>query len=156
MRLVLDSSAFFAGASLEGALFGGELYTTPSVVSELRDLSSKARFDLLCERGLRVIDPDTESVRRVREVAVAMGEGSSLSTTDSEVLALALQCEAAVLSDDYALQNVGRSLHLRIMPLHQKGGRNIRWKFRCSGCGRYYGGPGECQVCGALIQRRLK
>ena len=126
MRLVLDSSVFFAQATLERELFEGELVTTPSVVSELRDISSKARFDLLSERGLRVMDPDPECVRHVKTIAVAIGEGTALSTTDCEVLALALQCEAAIISDDYALQNVGRSLHLRILPLHQKRGRNIR------------------------------
>lgn len=156
MRLVLDSSVFFTQATLERELFEGALYTTPSVVSELRDISSRARFDLLSEQGLQVIDPDPEYVSHVRAIAAAIGEGTALSITDCEVLALALQCEAAIISDDYALQNVGKSLHLRVLPLHQKRGRNIRWKFRCSGCGRYYHGPGECRVCGALIQRRLK
>jgi len=151
MRLVLDSSSFFTQAMVEG-----ELYTTPSVVSELRDLSSKARLDLLCETGLRVIEPMQEYVSHVRDIAAAVGEGTVLSSTDIEVLALSLQCQAAIMSDDYALQNVARSLNIRVIPLHQKGTRNIRWKFRCSGCGRYYRAPGECQICGALIQRRLK
>jgi UPF0271 protein len=102
------------------------------------------------------MDPDRESVSRVRESAIARGEADVLSPTDSEVLALALQLQACIVSDDYALQNVARSLGLRVIPIQQKGARNIRWKFRCSGCGRYYRGPGECQVCGALIQRTLK
>lgn len=151
MRSVLDSSAFFTAASFEG-----ELFTTSSVIAELRDLSSKARADLLCQAGLRVMDPDRESVSRIRESAIARGEADVLSPTDSEVLALALQLQACIVSDDYALQNVARSLGIRVIPIQQKGARNIRWKFRCSGCGRYYRGPGECQVCGALIQRTLK
>jgi len=151
MRSVLDSSAFFTAATFEG-----ELYTTSSVISELRDLPSKARSDLLREAGLQVMDPDRESVSRVRENAVARGEAGVLSPTDIGVLALALQLQACIMSDDYALQNVARSLSIRVIPIQQKGARNIRWKFRCSGCGRYYRGPGECQVCGALIQRKLK
>ena len=151
MRSVLDSSAFFTAAAFEG-----ELFTTSSVISELRDLPSKARSDLLRESGLQVMDPDRESVSRVRENAVARGEAGVLSPTDIEVLALALQLQACIVSDDYALQNVARSLSIRVIPIQQKGARNIRWKFRCSGCGRYYRGPGECQVCGALIQRKLK
>ena len=151
MRSVLDSSAFFTAAAFEG-----ELYTTSSVISELRDLSSKARSDLLREAGLQVMDPDRESVSRVRENAVARGEAGVLSSTDIEVLALALQLQACIMSDDYALQNVARSLGIKVIPIQQKGARNIRWKFRCSGCGRYYREPGECQVCGALIQRKLK
>jgi endoribonuclease Nob1 len=151
MRTVLDSSAFFSAAAFEGAL-----YTTSSVISELRDLPSKARFDLLCEAGLQVMDPDRDFVDRVRSNAVKRGEAEVLSTTDIEVLALAVQLQAAIMSDDYALQNVARSLRITVIPLQQKGARNIRWKFRCSGCGRYYREPGVCQVCGALIQRKLK
>lgn len=151
MRSVLDSSAFFTAVAFEG-----DLFTTSSVISELRDLPSKARSDLLREAGLQVMDPDREAVSRVRENAVARGEGGALSPTDIEVLALALQLQACILSDDYALQNVARSLSIRVIPIQQKGARHIRWKFRCSGCGRYSRGPGECQVCGALIQRKLK
>lgn len=151
MKSVLDTSAFFTAAS-----FSGELFTTSLVISELRDLSSKARFDLLREAGLQVMDPDRESVIRVRETAVKRGEAGSLSPADVEVLALALQLHACILSDDYALQNVARSLNITVVPILQKGARNIRWKFRCSGCGRYYTEPGECQVCGAIIQRKLK
>jgi endoribonuclease Nob1 len=151
MRSVLDSSAFFTAATFEG-----ELYTTSSVISELRDLPSKARSDLLREAGLQVMDPDRESVSRVRENAVARGEAGVLSPTDIGVLALALQLRACIMSDDYALQNVARSLSIQVIPIQQKGARNIRWKFRCSGCGRYYREPGECQICGALIQRKLK
>jgi endoribonuclease Nob1 len=151
MRSVLDSSAFFTTVTYEG-----ELYTASSVISELRDFSSKARFDLLLESGLQVLDPDRDFLRHVRENSVARGEADVLSTTDIDVLALALQLQAAIVSDDYALQNVARSLNITVIPIQQKGARNIRWKFRCSGCGRYYRGSGVCQVCGALIQRKLK
>lgn len=161
MRLVLDSSVFFHGSGFEGEFFPvsplvSEYFTTSSVVSELRDLASKARVDLLSEAGLRVMDPDREAVLRVIEAAAVRGEAEGLSRTDIEVLALALQLGAGIMSDDYALQNVARSLGIRVVRLKQAGARNIRWKFRCSGCGRYYTMPGECQVCGALIRRKLK
>jgi UPF0271 protein len=102
------------------------------------------------------MDPDRESVIRVREIAVKRGEAEGLSPTDIEVLALALQLQACIMSDDYALQNVARSMSIIVLPIRQKGAKNIRWKFRCSGCGRYYTEPGECKVCGAIIQRKLK
>jgi UPF0271 protein len=151
MKSVLDTSAFFTAGS-----FSGELFTTSLVISELRDLSSRARFDLLREAGLQVMDPDRESVIRVRESARKRGEAGSLSPADIEVLALALQLHACIMSDDYALQNVARSLNITVVPIIQKGARNIRWKYRCTGCGRYYGEPGECRICGATIQRKLK
>jgi UPF0271 protein len=151
MKLVLDSSAFFSGIELSG-----ELYTTPLVVNELKDLRSKARFDLLGEAGLRVIRPGKEAFVRVRDAASRWGEGEALSGTDREVLALAIELDASILTDDYALQNVAGKMGLAVVPLLQKGARGFLWRFKCSGCGKYAEGPGECPVCGALIKRKLK
>lgn len=151
MKLVLDSSAFFSGTEISG-----ELYTTPLVVSELKDLRSKTRFELLGESGMQVIRPGKEAYVRVRDAASRWGEGETLSATDREVLALALELGAGILTDDYALQNVAGRMGLAVVPLLQKGTRGFRWRFRCSGCGKYAEGPGECPVCGALIKRKLK
>ncbi len=151
MKLVLDSSVFFSGIEV-----AGDLFTTPLVVSELKDLRSKTRFGLLEESGLQVIRPGKEASARVRDTASRCGEGEVLSGTDSEVLALALELDAGILTDDYAIQNVAGRLKLTVIPLVQKGARRYRWRFRCSGCGKYAEGPGECPVCGARIKRKLK
>jgi UPF0271 protein len=151
MKFVLDSSAFFSGIELSG-----ELFTSPLVVSELKDLRSKARFDLLGESGLQVIRPGKEAFIKVRDAASRLGEGEALSETDREVLALAIELDAGILTDDYALQNVACNMGLTVIPLIQKGARGFRWRFKCSGCGKYAEGPGECPVCGALIKRKLK
>lgn len=160
MRAVLDTGAFLHSAGIQRISRThpdiSECYTTPSVVAELQDLSSKARLGILLEAGLRVMDPDRESVRLAAEAAAARGEGESLSRTDIDLLGLALQLGAAIVSDDYPLQNVGRALGIHVEPLLQAGSKHLRWKFRCRGCGRYYRGPGECPVCGSPIQRKLK
>lgn len=160
MRTVLDTGIFLHASGFQW-ISGthrdiSECYTTSSVVAELKDLSSKTRLDILLDAGLRVMDPDRESVRLAEEAAAARGEGDSLSHTDLEVLGLALQIGAAIVSDDYPLQNVGRALGIRVDPLQQAGAKHVRWKFRCRGCGRFYRGPGECPVCGSPIQRKLK
>ena len=151
MKSVLDASAFFSDIPFEG-----ELYTTPDVVAELRDLRSKARCDLLIGSGLRVWDPDPAGLSRVREAAGKSGEACALSGTDVGVLALALQIGAAVRTDDYALQNVARVMGIPVRPILQKGARNIRWRYRCSGCKKYYPAPGQCPICGATVERNLK
>ena len=151
MKAVLDSPAFFSSLELSG-----ELYTTPLVVAELRDLRSKVRFDLLCESGLQVQEPGREARARVREAATRSGEGEALSETDLEVLALALEIQASIVTDDYALQNAAYRMGIPFIPLHQKGARRFIWQYRCTGCGRSYKAPGECPVCGAPIKRRLK
>ncbi|NYT17945.1 MAG: nucleotide-binding protein [Methanomicrobiales archaeon] len=154
MKAVLDSPAFFSSLELSG-----ELYTTPRVVAELRDLRSKVRFDLLCESGLQVQEPGREARARVNEAATRSGEREALSETDLEVLALALEIQASIVTDDYALQNAAYRMGIPFIPLHQihqRGARRFIWQYRCTGCGRSYTAPGECPVCGAPIKRRLK
>lgn len=151
MKSVLDASSFFSSLPFEG-----ELYTTPAVVAELRDLRSKSRCDLLIGEGLRVWDPDPGVLPLVREAARKTGEAGVLSETDIGLLALAVQLGAAIRTDDYALQNVARVMGIPVSPIQQKGARNIRWRYRCRGCRRYYPSPGQCPVCGAAVERNLK
>jgi len=151
MKKVLDTSAFFSGAEHQG-----ELFTTWSVVAELKDFSSKIRFDLLRHAGLEVLEPDAAARVRAREAAAAAGEQEALSSTDIDVLALAVQIDAVVVTDDYAIQNVARRLEVTAIPLQQKGTAGIRWRYRCTGCGKYCTGPGDCPVCGAPVKRRIK
>jgi UPF0271 protein len=151
MKKVLDTSAFFSGLEYQD-----ELYTTWSVVAELKDLSSKIRFDLFREGGLEVIDPEAPALARAREASFAAKEQEALSETDIDVLALAVQLDAAVVTDDYALQNVARHLGVAVIPLRQKKTAGIRWKYRCTGCGKYGTGPGDCPICGAPVKRRIK
>jgi UPF0271 protein len=151
MKMVLDTSVFLGDHGCQG-----ELFTTWSVADELKDIASKVRFDLLRESGLEVLDPETTYVSRAREASVAAGEKEVLSRADTDVLALAVQLDAAVVTDDYALQNVARKLGVAVIPLRQKGTSGIRWRYRCTGCGRYQSGPGECPVCGSPVKRRIK
>ena len=154
MKCVLDSSVFFTDYPVEG-----ECYTTPSVVDELVDLKSKCRFDLLVSAGLMVQAPEKGGLARVKEAARKTGDLSVISATDCDVLALALGLSATIFTDDFAIQNVAASLKVPVQPLRQRAAKPIAWKYRCSGCGRYYKTEmpgGECPVCGAAIRRKLK
>lgn len=150
-RIVLDTSAFISPFPCDG-----ELYTTWSVVSELKDLRSKARLDLFRESGLEVREPGAGSRARAAEAAVKSGEQESLSSTDIDVLSLAIETGASICTDDYALQNVARRTGIQVIPIRQKGSSGIRWIYRCTGCGKYGKGPGECPVCGSPFKRRIK
>jgi len=151
MKQVLDASFFFADYPSEG-----ELFTTPSVVGELRDLSAKCRFENLLARGLKVREPVPEALDQVEQASGKTGDRSVISRTDRDLLALALMLGAGLHTDDFALQNVAQSLGIPVTPLRQRRAQPIRWKFRCAGCGRYYREAGECPVCGAAIKRKLK
>lgn len=151
MIAILDSSVFFSDFPVEFPA-----YTTHSVVAELLDLRSKCRYEVLLASGLVVKQPGQEYVGRVHEAAGRTGDISVLSPTDFELLLLALELKGTIITDDFAVQNVARKLGIPIMPIHQRSARERVWKFRCSGCGRYFPKTGECPVCGSLIKRKLK
>jgi len=134
----------------------GELYTTPSVFDELIDIRSKGRFEKFCALGLRVAAPRAEFLKRVDDAAVRSGDAGVVSVTDRELLALALELDAELFTDDFAIQNVAAGVGVRVTPMMQRRAKKIRWKYRCTGCGRYSDHDGECPVCGAEIKRKLK
>ncbi|WP_054848378.1 nucleotide-binding protein [Methanoculleus chikugoensis] len=155
MTLVLDASAFFA----EIPPLDGPIATTPSVVAELTDTHAKCRFEALSAAGgLRVREPREEDLSRVDAAALRTGDaGGVLSGTDRDILALALELSAVLITDDFAVQNVAHRLGIETRSIRQRPARPIRWRYRCSGCGRYWKEPGgDCPICGASIKRKLK
>ena len=151
MTLVLDASVFFSDIPVEEGA-----YTTPSVVGELADLHAKCRFEALAAAGLSVREPREEDLARVEAAAVRTGDAGVLSATDRDILALALELSAVLVTDDFAVQNVAHRLGVETRSIRQRPARAIRWRYRCSGCGRYWREPGECRVCGAPIKRKFK
>ncbi len=151
MISILDSSVFFSDFPPEFPA-----YTTHSVVAELIDLRSKCRYEAFLVSGLIVMQPGPEFSGRVQEAAARTGDASVLSITDFDLLMLALELNGTIITDDFAVQNVARKLGIMTMPIHQRSARARVWKFRCSGCGRYFPKTGECPVCGSLIKRKLK
>jgi UPF0271 protein len=151
MRCVLDATVFFSEFPLTGSL-----YTTPSVIAELRDLPAKCRYEKLSAEGLRVISPSIESCERVQVAARMTRDSPVISSTDCDLLALALDIDAAVCTDDFAIQNVADELGIAVHSLRQRPAKKIVWRYRCSGCGRYFESYGDCPVCGSKIRRKLK
>lgn len=151
MRYILDTSFFFSDLIVEG-----ELYTTRSVVDELRDIRSKSRYDVLCVYGLTLVEPTPENTRKVKAAAKKTGDAGKISDTDSDILAISLDLNAAVYTDDFAIGNIAYLLGIKTIPILQKKPKNIIWKYRCSGCGKYFDHDGECLICGAMIKRKFK
>ncbi len=151
MKYILDTSFFFYDLPVDG-----ELYTTQSVVDELKDLRSKSRFDVLCTQGLTLVVPSMENTKKVLTAAKKTRDECVISVTDCELLALALELEAVLYTDDFAIQNIAGVLGVRTIPISQRKAKRIHWKYRCSGCGRYFDHNGECLICGSVIKRKLK
>lgn len=151
MTFVLDASIFFSEIPA-----GEPAYTTPSVVAELTDIHAKYRFEVLMAAGLSIRKPRVEDLARVDAAALRTGDAGVLSGTDRDILALALELSAVLVTDDFAVQNVAHRLGIETQSIRQRPARPIRWRYRCTGCGRYGKEPGECPICGAPIKRKLK
>ncbi|HJK79123.1 MAG TPA: nucleotide-binding protein [Methanocorpusculum sp.] len=150
MRYILDASFFFGEYP-----FCGEFATTPEVVAELRDVTSKMRFEVMQSRGLLISEADAAAVGRVRDAANRSGDARVLSETDISVIALGLALSGTVVSDDFAVQNVCRHLKIPVQNMMQKKAKRRVWKSICSGCGAEIpAGEEDCPVCGSPPVRR--
>ncbi len=149
MKLVLDTSAILSGMD-----FGGEVYLPSSVLREVRKRGTDVRTESLLEAKARVLEPGDEEMERVRGASRKTGDEKRLSQTDRDVLALALQLDAVLITDDYSIQNVASRLSIEYRPAVLPGiRREVGWSYRCSGCGRYWAQPvDQCPVCGSTVK----
>lgn len=151
MKFVLDTSLFLIEFPLSG-----DLFTTPAVVAELVDLRSKCRYESLLAQGLMVQEPSKEARAIVQDTARQVGDAERLSAADAEIIALALDIGGTLISDDFAVQNVSQALSVTVQPALQRRAKKRVWRFRCSGCGRFFREPGTCRFCGSQIKRTIK
>ena len=148
MRYVLDTSALFSMQDLPP----GEVYVTPGVTAELRKYEDpRLRFweDLLKESF-----PSPQAMEAVRKAASRTGDDARLSPTDIEVLALALDLKAELLTDDYSIQNLARVMGVRYRGVGMKEIREVvRWKYRCTGCRKEWDeNHPDCPICGSPLR----
>lgn len=134
----------------------GGYFVTNSVLQELRDENARLAVD----EGIRnayitVRDPGRESMAKVRETAKETGDIQRLSQADMEVIALALEYKADIVSDDYCIQNVAKALKLRYHTITQDGIKEqYRWGKICPSCGlKYVMEYDVCKVCGSKLRR---
>ena len=144
-------------------LQGYHCLTVPKVIEEVKTLRHRASVEVLLEaKTLDVVEVAREYLREVLEVAKKNGDIASLSETDLEVLALALQLkeegyDPILMTDDYTVQNLASRLKIRYRSVRAKGiEKRIRWRYRCTACGRvYYEFLEECTICGHELKREI-
>jgi len=162
--LVLDTSALVMGLDPSGLHLPS--YSVPGVMNELiPDSLPYTRFSTSRESGhLAVMKPTPSSMRDVQEASSRIGDVGTLSKADVEVLALALDLKKnglspAIVSDDYAIQNVSESLGIEHASLATFGiARKFDWVYYCPACFRKYGpedASQACRVCGTRLKRKV-
>ena len=170
---VIDTSGFITQVEFRD----GTTVTVPAVVDEIMDSTSRLRFDLLKDAGLRVELPDGACREKVRSAAISTGDASVLSVTDLDILAKALELkdrfEVILVTDDYAIQNVAANLGIEYMAAATSGIRKkVVWELKCTGCGNVVEAGNvmksgkavvsgnvvksgiECPICGSVVRRR--
>lgn len=156
-ELVLDASAFYAGTAF---LAGAKCMTTSAVFEEVRHIKkSHAALEALVYAGnLAIKEPDEKSVSAVTAAAKKTGDIAKMSEADVSILALALEHNATLASDDYAVANVAAVLNVKVTPSSGKGIRETRkYTTYCSACGKAFSPTQkECPLCGNLLKRKYK
>ena len=148
MKLVLDTSALFTMQDLPP----GEVYITPGVVAELHKYEDpRLRY---WEELLTVTPPSSASLEKVKQGAKRTGDDARLSPTDMEVLALALDLKATLLTDDYSIQNLAKVLGVEYRGVGVKSIKEvITWRYRCTGCRKEWDvNHPDCPICGSKLR----
>ncbi len=146
---VLDAAAF-----LNTSFFSYEnAAIPPSVASEIR--SRSAVLEALVDAGkISIVAPSGESRERIRKIAKEVGELNAISEADIDALALALEKEAVLITDDFHVQNVARFAGIKYMGVTGEIRKARTYVLRCTRCGKTY--PlsyrgKRCKICGGKL-----
>ncbi|MBX8631488.1 MAG: hypothetical protein J9259_03070 [Thermoplasmata archaeon YP2-bin.285] len=155
--LVLDTSAMYSGTDYPP---DAVLYTTPDIVSELRRVYRSSRTEFFVDTRLTVKMPRQSSIEMVREMAKKNGDIARLSPEDIDVLSLAFELKATIVTEDYSIQNTASALGIEYISLYIPAINDyVEWNVICVSCGHVAedATQKECRICGGRnITKRRK
>lgn len=153
---VLDSS-YILHSNLDFSDFS--YVVTESVLNEIKDETARLMIELGIKKGsIKVIDPSEKSKEKIKKVAKRTGDFEEISNADIDVLALALEKNFTLLTDDYRIQNIASILKLKFEKFQQRGiEKKLIWRKICEGCGKIYKEGGKvCKICGSTLKKISK
>ena len=151
---VLDATAFYAGVPFTSQ---DSYYVTSLVCDEIKHIkkSHGALEILLDSKRLIIQDPKEEFSKIVRNTAKKTGDLNSLSREDISCIALSLELDTELISDDFAVSNVAKQLGIEVKPIMTEGIKIIgKWIRYCSSCG-ISSNDSICPNCGNKLRRKL-
>ncbi len=152
---ILDASAFYAGVPFRSS---NDYYTTSFVYDEIKHIKKNhdALGILLEANRLKIRDPDKESTEAAIKAAKDTGDFSQLSRQDISIIALCIEMNGEIISDDFAISNVIKNLGLKISPIMTQGIKDVgKWVHYCPGCRTNHTNVKECPICGTPLKRKL-
>jgi len=153
-RYVLDASAVLCGKDF----FFENAFVPPSVIEELGRGRFRRKVESLVGIKVSVKAPGQKSKERIKKAAAETGDLLRLSSQDIDVLALALDIEGTILTDDYSIQNVARHMGISFEPVAEKGIKEeFCWEYVCTGCRRRFSkAMKECPICGSQVKTKRR
>ncbi len=152
---ILDASAFYAGVPFRSS---NDCYTTSLVYDEIKHIKKNhdALGTLLETNRLKIREPDKESTEAAIKAAKDTGDFPQLSKQDISIIALCIEMNGEIISDDFAISNVVKNLGLKISPIMTQGIKDVgKWVHYCPGCRTNHTNKKECPMCGTPLKRKL-
>lgn len=152
---ILDASAFYAGVPFRSS---EDCFTTSLVYDEIKHIKKNhdALGTLLETNRLKIREPDSESTRRAIQASKETGDFPQLSKQDISIIALCIETEGQIISDDFAISNVAKNLGLKILPIMTNGIADVgKWVHYCPGCKTNHSRGTACPACGTPLKRKL-
>jgi UPF0271 protein len=152
---ILDASAFYAGVPFRST---DVCYTTPLVYEEIKHIKKNhdAIGTLLETKRLKIREPALEYIKNAIKASKNTGDFPQLSKQDISIIALGIETNGKIISDDFAISNVAKNLGLEIIPIMTKGIKDVgKWVHYCPGCRTNHSSGTECPVCGTPLKRKL-
>ena len=152
---ILDASAFYAGVPFRSS---NDYYTTSLVYDEIRHIKKNhGALEILLETNrLKIRESDKESTEVAIKAAKDTGDFPQLSKQDISIIALCIEMNGEIISDDFAISNVAKNLGLKISPIMTQGIKDVgKWIHYCPGCRTNHTNRKECPMCGTPLKRKL-
>ncbi|XRO77803.1 type II toxin-antitoxin system VapC family toxin [Methanocaldococcus sp. 10A] len=151
---VLDASAIIHGYN--PIIEEGLHYITQEVLEEIE--SKKIIVEQALNFGkLKIMSPNKECIKKVEEVVKKTGD--NLSQQDIGILALALNLNAILYTDDYGIQNVAKKLNIEVKGVsYEPTDKDFVWRKVCEGCKKLYPVNYKeevCEICGSPLKRKM-
>ena len=151
---VLDSSAFYAGIPFSSS---EPSVTTSHVYNEIKHIKKDHdAIQILIEtKRLMIRDPEHRFIITVNDAAKKSGDFPNLSDEDISAIALSLQLQTELVTDDFTISNVAKNLNIKVIPVMTSGIKNVViWKYYCPGCKTNFSKVTECPRCGNRLKRK--
>ena len=100
-----------------------------------------------------IAEPSAASIDSVRSASKGTGDDVRLSNADVDLLALASDLGALLISEDYSVQNVAEVLSICWTSVGKPITEVRKWRYRCKGCLKVFDERhDDCPVCGSELR----